>query len=62
MSGEALKDLVDFQASRIKALMNRVSLLEDRLTDLQRFGLELCDDECPKEYKRVVKTEILKQK
>jgi len=49
------KDLVDFQRSRIEALSNRV-------TQLEQYVIELCDKECPSDYKKVVLTEILNNK
>lgn len=50
-----LRDLVDFQRSRIEALSNRV-------TQLEQYVIELCDKDCPSDYKKVVLTEILNNK
>lgn len=50
-----LRDLVDFQRNRIEALSNRV-------TQLEQYVIELCDKECPDDYKKVVLTEILNNK
>ena len=50
-----MKDLVDFQRNRIEALSSRV-------TQLEQYVIELCDKECPDDYKKVVLTEILNNK
>lgn len=47
-----MKDVIDFQHDRIIAL-------DKRVRELERYVLELCDDECPNDYKRIVKSEIL---
>jgi|TARA_R110001632_G_scaffold117654_1_gene229791 predicted HicB family RNase H-like nuclease len=48
-----MKDVIDFQYERITAL-------DKRVRELERYILELCDKNCPEDYKRVVKNEILK--
>jgi len=50
-----MKDLVDFQHERIKALSIRVS-------ELEQYVIELCDDRCPAEYKKIVLNELLNSK
>jgi len=50
-----MRDLVDFQHERIVAL-------ESKVTELTRLVLELTDNDCTDEYRRVIKTEILKGK
>ena len=50
-----MKDLVDFQRNRIEALSNRV-------TQLEQYVIELCDSDCPSDYKKVVLKEILNSK
>jgi hypothetical protein len=39
--------------------MNEVDRLRRREQELSQYILELCDSDCPTEYKRVVKKEIL---
>lgn len=51
----AFKDLIDFQHERIVALDKRVN-------ELQRYILELCDKDCPEDYKRIIKREILNER
>jgi hypothetical protein len=48
-----MKEVVDYQYQRIVTLQTRVA-------ELERYILELCDDNCPKEYKKVVLTELIK--
>lgn len=43
-----MDELIEFQRLRIIALMDRVTELENLLS-------ELTDENCPKDYKRVVK-------
>ena len=49
------KDLVDYQRNRIEALSSRV-------TQLEQYVIELCDKDCPNDYKKVVLKEILNNK
>ena len=49
-----MNELVEFQRLRIIALY-------DRVTELEQYILELTDKDCPKEYKNVVRKEILTQ-
>ena len=46
-----MKELIDFQQGRITALTKRVS-------ELERYIIELCDKDCPNDYKRVVLKEL----
>ena len=54
-----MKDVIEFQSIRITALMNEVDRLKRREQELSQYILELCDEYCPREYKRVIKKEIL---
>lgn len=49
-----MKDLVDFQYNRIEALQSKV-------TELERLVLEVTDEDCPNAFRKIVRTEILKQ-
>lgn len=50
-----MKELVDYQYQRIVTLQSRVA-------ELERYILELCDENCPTEYKKVVLNELIKNK
>lgn len=50
-----MNEVLDYQYERIVAL-------EARVAELERYVLELCDDDCPKEYKKVLLTELIKNK
>jgi hypothetical protein len=54
-----MQDLIEFQRLRILALMNEVDRLKKSEQQLNEYILELCDVDCPREYKRVIKREIL---
>lgn len=49
-----MKEVIDFQHQRINAL-------DSRIRELQTYILELCDKDCPEDYKRVIKSEILNE-
>lgn len=49
-----MNELVEFQRLRIIALYNRV-------TQLEQYVLELTEKDCPKDYRRIVRKEILNQ-
>lgn len=48
-----MKELVDYQHQRIVAL-------ETKVAELKRYVLELCDKDCPEDYKLIVLKEIIK--
>jgi hypothetical protein len=54
-----MQDLIEFQRLRILALMNEVDRLKKVEQQLNEYILELCDVDCPREYKRVIRREIL---
>lgn len=49
-----MKDLIDFQEARINALTTK-------LNEYKRIILELTDDDCIVEYKKLIKKEILNE-
>jgi len=55
-----MTDLVDFKNARIKALQEGSAKQEARIAILETWIFELTDDKCPKDYKQVIRTEILK--
>lgn len=50
-----MKDLVEFQRNRIDALSKRVS-------ELEQYVIEVCDKDCPDDYRKVVLKELLNSK
>jgi hypothetical protein len=47
-----MNDLVEFQRLRIIAL-------QEKLTEYEQYIFELADKDCPDDYKRIVKQEII---
>jgi len=54
-----MKDVIEYQRIRILALMSEVDRLKKVEQELSQYILELCDSDCPTEYKRIIKKEIL---
>lgn len=59
-----MKDLLDYNRFRMEAMQDKIYRLENHIQALETYCFELADDNCPKEYKIIVKQEIynLKQK
>lgn len=55
-----MTDLVDFKNAQIKALQGSNAKKEVRIAILETWIFELTDDNCPKDYKQVIRTEVLK--
>ena len=53
-----MKDLLDFNRYRIEVMQSKICELENKLSKLQTFCFEVLDEECPEEYKTIVKKEI----
>ena len=49
---------MSFKEARIEALLNELNKKNKRIQQLETFIFELCDDDCPKEYKHVVQQEV----
>lgn len=56
-----MDELVEFQAHRIIALQDKVSALRKENYLLEQYIIEICDKDCPDDYKRVIKQLILNQ-
>lgn len=54
-----MQDLIEFQRLRILALMNEVDRLKKVEQQLKEYILEVCDKDCPNDYKRVIRKEII---
>jgi hypothetical protein len=53
-----MKELLEFNNHRIKALVNELSKTDKRILELETFIFELCDRDCPEAYKQVIRTEL----
>ena len=53
-------DLVDFKNAQIKALQETNAQQEATIAILETWIFELTDDKCPSDYKKVIRTELLK--
>lgn len=54
-------DLLSYKEARIEALLNRIEELELKNEKLTTYVFELCDKDCPEEYKRVVQSDVFQQ-
>jgi len=59
---DTVKDLFDLKNRQINELQERLYIAQNRITQLETYIFELCDDSCPKEYKHVVKQEVFQFK
>ncbi len=51
-------DLLQFKEQRIKALIENKTVLEQRIQELETYIYELCDKDCPLEYKKIVQQDV----
>lgn len=54
-----MKDLIDFKNAQIEALQSENCYLRKKVEELSSYIFELCLDDCPEEYKNIVKREII---
>ena len=50
-------DLLNYKEARILALLDHIANLEAENEKLTTYIFELCDRDCPEEYKNVVKND-----
>jgi len=55
-----MKDLIDFKNAQIEALTLSINEKDKRISILETWIFELTDDKCPKDYKKVIRNELLK--
>ena len=53
-----MKDLLDLQRFQIQSLQNRICELENKNNTLTTYCFEALDEQCPQEYKTIIKQEI----
>ena len=55
-------DLLSYKEARIEALLRRLNVLELENEKLTTYIFELCDKDCPKEYKKVLQNDVFNTK
>ena len=55
-----MKDLIDFKNQQITALQDSNARQEARIAILETWIFEITDDKCPRDYKQVIRTKLLK--
>ena len=53
-----MKDLIDYQRFQVEALQKKVCELESKLNEAKTYVFELCEDNCPNEYKTIIKQQL----
>ncbi len=53
-------DLLSYKTARIEALLKEINRLELENEKLTTYVFELCDKDCPDEYKKIVKVDVFK--
>jgi len=53
-----MEDLLDYNRFRMEAMQSKICELESMLNTLETYCFELADENCPKEYKTIIKQEI----
>ena len=53
-------DLLSYKEARIEALLNEINRLKLENEKLTTYVFELCDKDCPDEYKKIVKVDVFK--
>ena len=53
--------LMAFLEARIDALVNERARLQKRIQKLETFIFELCDKDCPEEYKSLIKSKVFEE-
>jgi len=57
-----MKDLNDFKNQQIKALQSKVCSMKEYISQLETYIFELTDNECPNQYKNIVRQEVFGNK
>lgn len=53
-------DLLSYKEARIEALLSEINRLELENEKLTTYVFELCDNDCPDDYKKIVKVDVFK--
>jgi len=57
---DTIKDLFDLKNRQINKLQEDLHQAQNRITQLETYIFELCDERCPGAYKDVIKKEVFK--
>ena len=55
---QIMYDLLSYKDARIEALLNEINRLRQREEQLTTYIFELCDKECPDDYREVIKSAV----
>lgn len=53
-------DLLSYKEARIESLLKELQKLQLENEKLATYVYELCDNDCPDEYKKIVKQDVFK--
>ena len=53
-----MKDLLDYNRFRMESMQSKICELETLVSTLETYCFELADENCPLEYKTIVKQEL----
>ena len=53
-----MTDLLDYNRFRMEAMQNKICELESKINTLETYCFELADENCPREYKTIIKKEL----
>ena len=51
---------MSYLQARVQALLNEINKKDQKIQELETYIFELCDKDCPDEYKHVIKTVVFK--
>jgi len=57
-----MHNLMSFKEARIEALLNELNRKNQQIQQLETYIFELCDKDCPDEYRHVVQQEVFSTK
>ena len=55
-------DLLTFKEMRIEAMSDALAEKDKRISELETYIFELCDKNCPNDYKMVIKNQVFESK
>jgi uncharacterized protein YutD len=53
-------DLITFKNNQIQDLQDKLCEANNKITQLETYIFELCDNKCPEAYKGVIQKEVFK--